>query len=259
MGEGRGRVRVEECHKRVRAIVDGEVVVDTIHPLLVWEGPHYPTYYLPVADVRAKLVASGETEHSPSRGDAELLDIVTSQRTLSKVAKRYADSPLEQLRDTVRIDWPSMDEWLEEDELVYVHARDPYKRVDILASSRHIRVELDGVVLAESRSPRILYETSLPARYYLPLTDLKHDLLRPSETVTHCPYKGAASYWSVQVGDVTHPDLVWCYRSPVAESQKIAGLACFFNERVDIFVDGVLQERPRTEWSRAGGLQRTPR
>ena len=246
----RGRVRVEESAKRVRAYADGELVVDTLHPLLVWEGPHYPTYYLPVADVRAKLIASGETEHSPSRGDAELLDVVTSQRTLEKVAKRYPESPLPELREAVRIDWSAMGEWLEEDEPVYVHPRDPYKRIDILASSRHIRVELDGVVLAESRSPRILFETSLPARYYLPLTDLKPELLRPSDTITHCPYKGAASYWSVQVGETTYPDLVWCYRAPVAESQKIAGLACFFNEKVDIWVDGVQQERPRTPWSK---------
>jgi uncharacterized protein (DUF427 family) len=139
-----------------------------------------------------------------------------------------------------------MDEWLEEDEPVYTHPRDPYSRVDILASSRHVRVELDGVTLAESRSPRILFETGLPVRYYLPISDLRMDLLRPSQTSTHCPYKGTAGYWSVEVNGKLYEDYVWIYRAPLPESQKIAGLACFYNEKVDLYVDGALQERPRS-------------
>jgi uncharacterized protein (DUF427 family) len=142
-----------------------------------------------------------------------------------------------------------MDEWLEEDEPVYVHPRDPYARVDILASSRHVRVELDGVTVAQSRAPRILFETGLPPRYYLPLSDLRRDLLRPSTNRTRCPYKGTAEYWSVEVGGTVHEDLVWIYRSPLPESQKIAGLVAFFNERVDLYVDGALQERPQTKFS----------
>ena len=247
--ESRGRVRIEPAQKWVRTFVHGQLVADTRRPLLVWELPYYPTYYIPVDDVRAKLVPTGETRPSPSRGPAEVLTVVTARGEVPGAALRYRDSPLEALRDAVRIEWSAMDEWLEEEEPVYVHPRDPYKRVDILASSRHVRVELDGVTLAESRSPRILYETSLPPRYYLPLADLRTDLLRPSPTRTHCPYKGTAGYWSVRVGEVDHDDLVWIYRTPAAESQKIAGLACFYNERVDLYVDGVLQERPRTPFS----------
>jgi uncharacterized protein (DUF427 family) len=142
-----------------------------------------------------------------------------------------------------------MDEWLEEDEPIYVHPRDPYKRVDVLSSSRHVRVALDGVTLAASSQPRILFETTLPPRYYLPLSDVRFDLLRPSGTQTQCPYKGTAAYWSVEVNGVTHDDLVWIYRSPLPESQKIAGMACFFSEKVDLFVDGELQERPQSPWS----------
>jgi uncharacterized protein (DUF427 family) len=137
----------------------------------------------------------------------------------------------------------------EEDQPVYVHPRDPYKRVDILASSRHVRIELDGVTVAESRQPRILFETSLPPRWYLPLTDFRLDLLRPSDRTTQCPYKGTATYWSVDTGVRVHPDVVWTYRSPLAESQKIAGLAAFYNERVDMYVEGVRQERPRTPFT----------
>ena len=135
------------------------------------------------------------------------------------------------------------------DEPVYTHPRDPYKRIDILASSRHVRVEIDGVTVAESRQPRILFETGLPARYYLPLPDVRTELLQPSDTVTHCPYKGAASYWSVDTGRGRHEDIVWIYRAPLPESQKVAGLACFYNEKADIYLDGERQERPRTPFS----------
>jgi uncharacterized protein (DUF427 family) len=121
--------------------------------------------------------------------------------------------------------------------------------VDILASSRHVRVELDGVTVADSRQPRILFETGLPPRYYLPLTDVRMDLLRRSGTQTHCPYKGTAGYWSVDTGQAVHADIVWIYRAPLPESQKVAGLACFYNEKADIYLDGELQERPRTHFS----------
>jgi len=142
-----------------------------------------------------------------------------------------------------------MSEWLEEDEPVYTHPRDPYTRVDILASSRHVRVELDGVTVADSHSPRILFETGLPPRYYLPLSDVRTELLRPSARQTSCPYKGTASYWSVETGKRVHTDVAWIYRTPLPESQKIAGLACFYDERVDVFVDGERQERPASPFS----------
>jgi len=233
-----GAVRVETGQKRVRAYLDGALVADTFQPLLVWERPYYPTYYLPAADVRADLVPTGETRPSPGLGTGEVLDVVAGGGTAAGAALRYADSPVADLRQAVRLEWSAMSEWLEEDEPVYIHPRDPYKRVDILASSRHVRVELDGVVLAESRSPMILFETDLPPRYYLPLPDVRLGLLRPSDTQTGCPYKGTASYWSVEVNGKLHQDLVWTYRTPLPESQKIAGLACFYSERVDLYLDG---------------------
>jgi uncharacterized protein (DUF427 family) len=245
----RGSVRVEQGPKRVRTYLNGELVADTRTPFLVWEHPYYPTYYLPASDVRATLIPAGDTEHSPSRGDGEVLHVKVATATAERAALRYPDSPLERLRDLVRIDWKAMTEWLEEDEPVYTHPRDPYKRVDILASSRRVRVELDGVTVADSGQPRILFETGLPPRYYVPLSDVRMDLLRPSATVTHCPYKGAASYWSVDTGRGRHEDVVWIYRAPLPESQKVAGLACFYNEKADIYLDGELQDRPKTPFS----------
>jgi uncharacterized protein (DUF427 family) len=245
----RGRVRVEPGAKRVRTYLAGRLVADTLHPVLVWEIPYYPAYYLPLADVRAELVPTGKTEHSPSRGEAEIYDVRVDGATAESAARRYPDSPLEALRDLVRFDWAAMGEWLEEDEPVYTHPRDPYKRVDILASSRHVRVEVDGVTVADSVRPHILFETSLPPRYYLPLPDVRTELLRPSDTQSHCPYKGTASYWSIDTGRGFHQDLVWIYRTPLPESQKVAGLACFYNEKVDIYLDGQLIDRPRTQFS----------
>jgi uncharacterized protein (DUF427 family) len=240
----RGLVKVERTDKRVRVYLSGELIADTTDPLLVWENPHYPAYYLPAADIRAALVPNGKTEHSPSRGTAELLDVQTARGMVAGVARRYLDSPLEELRDAVRLDFAAMDEWLEEDEPIYTHPRNPYTRIDILPSTRTVRVEVDGVILAESRSPRMLLETGLPTRYYLPLADLRRELLRPSETESHCPYKGTARYWSVEIDGQLHEDLIWIYRTPLPESQKIAGLACFYNEKVDTYLDGALRDRP---------------
>ena len=196
----RGTVRTEPSAKRVRAYLAGRLVADTRHPILVWEGPRYPAYYLPVRDVTAELVPTGKTEHSPSRGDAQLYDVRVDGAVAEGAAKRYPDSPLPVLRDLVRLDWPAMSEWLEEDELVYTHPRDPYHRIDTLASSRHVRVEVDGVTVAESSRPVILFETGLPSRYYLPLSHVRTDLLTPTATQTHCPYKGTATYWTVDAG-----------------------------------------------------------
>jgi uncharacterized protein (DUF427 family) len=245
----RGSVRVEPGRKRVRAYLAGRLVADTRHPSLVWEIPYYPAYYLPLGDVTAELVPTGKTEHSPSRGEAELYDVRAGGHVAEGAARRYPDSPLAAIRDLVRFEWAAMDEWLEEDEPVYTHPRDPYHRVDILHSSRHVRVEVDGVTVADSVRPVILFETGLPPRYYLPLSDIRTDLLTPTDTQTHCPYKGTAGYWSVDTGHGAHADLVWVYRTPLPESQKIAGLACFYDEKANVYLDGELQDRPRTHFA----------
>ncbi len=244
----RGRIKIEQSAKRVRGYLDGQPVVDSVQPVLVWEKPYYPTYYFPVTDVLAELAPDG-TAHSPSRGEAITYTVLSGERRAGTAALRYPDSPIAELRDLIRFEWDAIDAWFEEDEEVFVHPRDPYSRVDILASSKHVRVEVDGVSVAESTSPRLLFETGLPVRYYLPKTDVRMDLLEHTETITHCPYKGAAEYWSVRAGDSLHTDLAWAYRAPVPESQKIIGLISFYNEKTDIFVDGVRQERPKTHFS----------
>lgn len=241
----RGRVRVERSAKRVRTYLGGRVVADTTRALLVWEVPYYPTYYFPLEDVEeSALKRTDTTKHSPSRGDGVVYTVTSGVAEAPEAALAYPESPLEDIRGHVRFDWEAMDAWFEEDEQVYVHPRDPYTRVDILPSSRHVRVEVDGVTVADSRAARILFETGLPARYYLPKTDVRLDLLEHTDTVTHCPYKGSAEYWSVN----GHEDLAWSYRTPLPESERVAGLVAFYNEKLDIYVDGELEERPKTKF-----------
>ena len=246
----RGRVKVEQGLKRVRAYLHGEPVVDSTRPLLVWEIPYFPAYYFPEADVRTDLLApSDRTEHSPSRGDAVYSHIEVGGTRAEDAAWRYPDSPIDELRAAIRIDWEAMDEWFEEDEQVYVHPRSPYTRVDVLPSSRHVEVEIDGVKVADSVRPVLLFETGLPVRYYLPKTDVRLDLLTPTETTTGCPYKGTAEYYSIDIDGTTYDDAVWWYRSPLPESHGIGGLVAFYNERVDLIIDGERLERPRTKFS----------
>ncbi|HEV3449574.1 MAG TPA: DUF427 domain-containing protein [Acidimicrobiia bacterium] len=246
----RGRVEIEPGAKRVRTYLGGEVVADTHQPLLVWEVPYYPAYYFPRGDVRTELLSpSDRTEHSPSRGEARYYHVKGGASVAEDAAWAYPDSPIEALRDLIRFDWYSMDAWFEEDEEVYVHPRDPHTRVDILPSSRHVEVIVDGVTVAETRKPTLLFETGLPPRFYVPKVDVRMDLLVPSDTTSGCPYKGLARYWSVRTGRGAVEDLAWSYPTPLPESQKIAGLVCFYNERVDLRVDGDTLARPHTKFS----------
>jgi uncharacterized protein (DUF427 family) len=229
-------------------MLGGEVVADTADALLVWEIPFYPTYYFPESDVNMDaLIDSGETKDSPSRGLATLYTVKAGGKEGS--AYGYAEPDIEQLAGHIVFNWSSMDHWFEEDEEVFVHAKDPYTRIDILPSSRRVRVEVDGVTVADTTNGSFLFETNLPPRYYMPKTDVRMELLTPTDLATHCPYKGTARYWSVDVKGETHKDIVWGYDRPLPESQKIMGLVSFYNEKVDIYVDEVLQEKPKTKFS----------
>jgi len=247
----RGTVRAEPSAKRVRAFINGAAVFDTIRPWLVWEGPRTPVYYVPTGDVRQELlVPSARVERSPTRGTARFWHLRVGERLEEDAVREYQDSPLEEIRDLLRFEWAAMDAWFEEDEEIFTHPRDPYHRIDILRSSRHVEVQVNGVTVADSHRPTLLFETGLPTRYYLPPEDVRSELLRPSEKSTGCPYKGTASYWSLEAGGQRMDDVIWSYQTPLRESAPIAGLLAFYNEAVDIRVDGVLQERPVTTFWR---------
>ena len=250
MSETKERVHIEDGPKRVRTYLGGELIADTKHLKLVWEVPYYPAYYFPREDVRMELLTpSGNTQRSPSRGNAHKFNIKVGDREVEDAAWHYPDSPVEELRDLIRFEWDAMDGWFEEDEEVYVHPHDPYTRIDVLHSSRHVEVEVNGVQIADTHCPILLFETRLPTRYYIPKLDVRMDLLTATNTVTGCAYKGFAKYWSVTAGGETFKDLAWSYKTPLAENVKVAGLIAFYNEHVDIIVDGERQARPKTKFS----------
>jgi uncharacterized protein (DUF427 family) len=243
---------VEPVPRRIRGIVAGQPIVDTTRALYVWEWPHYPQYYIPVGDVRGEaLVRETDGETTP-RGVAERYGVRVGDVYRAAAAQLFLDSPLPGLRQTVRFEWSAMDGWFEEDEQVFVHPRNPYVRVDALPSTRDVRVELDGSTLAESSWSVLVFETGLPTRYYLNRLDINWAYLTATDTVTECPYKGRTTgYWSVRVGERVHPDIAWSYEFPTRQVLPIAGLVAFYNERVDIVVDGRRIGRPKTHFSRA--------
>jgi uncharacterized protein (DUF427 family) len=246
------RVRTEPNRRRVRVFVGGHAVADSSRTVYLFETGHLPVYYFPREDVRFDLLEpTSHHTHCPWKGDASYYDVVVGDRRVRNAAWAYPapiDSAAE-LTDYVAFYWDAADAWFEEDDEVFVHARDPYHRVDVLTSSRHVEVRVNGVLVADTRRPRLLFETGLPVRYYIPKLDARMDLLEPTATRTRCPYKGEAVYWSVQAGDEVATDVVWSYPYPIPEIPKIENLLAFYNEKVDITVNGVPQDRPVTKWS----------
>jgi uncharacterized protein (DUF427 family) len=244
------RDHVEAAPRRVRAVLAGQTVVDTTHARYVWEFPPYPQYYLPLDDVAAGALVDEGTSHGTTRGRAHLHTVRVGDVERPGAARVFGDDAIDGVANTVRLEWSAFDAWYEEDEQVFVHPRNPYARVDALRSTRHVRVSLEGVQLAESSAPVMLFETGLPTRYYLDRTSVDFSHLVPSGTETACPYKGRTTeYWSVRVGDTTYPDLAWAYDFPLAALLPITGLVCFYNEKVDISLDGVALPRPHTHFS----------
>jgi uncharacterized protein (DUF427 family) len=239
----------------VRPFLQGVPVADSRRVQLLFETGHLPVYYFPLEDVRLDLaVNDARRTHCPYKGDATYHDIQVGERRVEEAAWSYpaalSVAPAA-LAGLVAFYWSKMDAWFEEDDEVFVHARDPYHRVDVLRSSRHVEVIVGGTVVAETNRPTLLFETGLPPRYYLPKQNARLDLLHRSATTSRCPYKGEATYYSVATSARIVEDVAWCYEHPMPESLKVEGLLCFFDERVgQVVVDGDVQERPRTAWAR---------
>jgi uncharacterized protein (DUF427 family) len=241
---------VEPAPRRVRARLGDRIVVDTNDAIYVWEWPHYPQYYLPLADIQADLLVDEDHQEHLGRGTAQRYGIRLGDIERPGVAHLYTDSDIEGVAGRVRFEWSAFDGWFEEDEEVFVHPRDPYSRVDALRSTRTVTIGLDGVELARSSSPVMVFETGLPTRYYLNRTEVHFEHLVASDTVSSCPYKGQTSaYWSVRSGDQIVPDLAWAYDFPTRQLLPIAGMVAFYNEKVDIEIDGEPLERPDTHFS----------
>ena len=271
MASGFGQLRHEPTAKRIRAVLGGETVVDSTRALLVWEPRRIvPSYAVPAEDVHGELRTAAVATPGPGADVGVALPDVTALRVLDPripFAVHSADGEAADLRAAgqerpgaafrpadgdlagmVVLDFGAFDAWYEEDELNVAHPRDPFHRIDVLPSSRQVQLELDGVPLADSSRPALLFETMLPTRYYLPRADVTAELI-PSDTKTWCAYKGQASYYSVRVGGQLVPDIAWYYTDPRHDALQVRDLIAFFDERVDVTLDGERRPRPVTPWS----------
>ena len=245
---------IEDSPRRVRGYLDGELVVDSRRVKLVHEHGHLPVWYFPREDVRQELLEPTDHHtHCPKKGDASYHSVRVGDRVSENAVWHYPE-PIENataLAGHMAFYFGALDRWLEEDEEVFVHPRDPYHRVDVLPTSRQVRVSVDGQVLAESSRTRVLFETGLPPRYYIPLEDVRAELAA-NDVTTRCPYKGEASYHDAG----GQPALAWEYREPIPVVAELAGHVCFFGERADIEVDGERQQMPPTPWSGTDWIER---
>lgn len=247
-------VHVSDSPRNVRVLFGGEIIADSKRVKLLRESSILPAYYFPKQDVRTDLfVESQYRTECPYKGEASYWTARAGDKVAENAVWSYVN-PLSEaaaLKDHFAFDWNKMDKWHEEDEEIFVHPRDPFKRVDALPSKRHVRVVIDGQAVADTHRPHLLFETNHPVRYYIPQGDVRMDLLTPSATKSRCPYKGPASYWSVKIGDELFEDMIWGYMEPISECPKIKGLLCFFHERgAEIFVDGEKIPQPNTKWAR---------
>jgi uncharacterized protein (DUF427 family) len=248
MTQARGELRYEPIDWRVRANLGTQTVVDSTRAMLVYEPRRVcPSYAVPVEDIRAELSAAPATNdhadgvlhpgipfsvHTAAGEPVSIGDRVGA-------GFRFADEDLE---GYVELDFAAFD-WYEEDERIIGHPRDRYHRVDVRQSARPVRIEIDGEVVAETTRARLVSETQLPLRFYIPREDVRVGL-HPSSQRTYCPYKGQASYWSVELGGRRHEDLGWTYEEPLPDAVALGGLVAFWDERVDVFLDGELRGRP---------------
>ena len=247
-------IHVSDSPRNVRVIFGGETLADSKRVRLLREDGVLPVYYFPEQDVHQEfMVATDRRTRCPHKGEASYWSLKVADKTADNAVWSYRD-PLPEanrLKNHFGFEWNQMDAWYEEDEEIFVHPRDPYKRVDVLPSRRHVRVVIDGQTVADTTRPRLLFETNHPVRYYIPQADARMDLLLPSATRSRCPYKGPASYWSVKIGDQIFDDMVWGYMETIPECPKIKGLLCFFHERgAEIYVDGEKIPAPTTKWAR---------
>lgn len=240
------------CPKRIRVMAGGHVVADSTAALILFESDHIPIYYLPLADIRMDLLKpSQRVTTSPYKGNARHYSLKDGGGRYDDILWHY-DAPVSgspDLSSYASFYWHEVDRWFEEEEEVFVHVRDPFRRVDCLPTTRRVVVRHGDTVLADSARGVFLFETGLPTRHYLPLADVNMACLEPSDTRSQCPYKGEAQYHHVRVGGALVRDAVWYYANPVHEAARVRGLVSFATELLDqVTVDGTVVPPPATSF-----------
>ncbi len=242
----------EASPRRIRIKFNERVVVDSINVMLMREGGHVPVLYFPMKDVRMDLfVPTHHSTHCGYKGDASYWTVSVGNRTEENVMWSYRNpyNEMRSIKDYVALYWDRMDEWWEEDEQIFGHARDPKKRLDTVPSHRPVKVVLGGEVVSQTTRAIFAFEGNHPLRFYIPKSDVRMDLLTPTATTSVCPYKGRASYFAAMINGTVYNDIAWCYFETLPECPRIKDLICFFNENVDaLFLDGKELARPETKW-----------
>ncbi len=241
LGPERPRVFLETTAKRIRVLVGDEVVADSRHARLLLQRGQVPAYYLPRGDVNMQLLReAGEAEEVPLLGPATHYDLEVGGRRIERAARIHGRPPehLQELADLVAFRWDAADTWLEEDDPIDPHPRDPYHRVDVRQGSQHVRVLAHGEVLAESRRPRLVFETSLPVRFYLPPEDVRMERLEESDRRFACPYKGKGRYWHLKAAGRRVEDGAWSIPEPLLEAVPVEGWLSFVGQKVDLEIEG---------------------
>ncbi|RFU77685.1 hypothetical protein TARUN_4544 [Trichoderma arundinaceum] len=253
-----GPRKVIPTPRRVRVIFNQTTIVDTTRAVWVWEHDYYPHFYIPSSELKNSTVRDKESikgNASDGTVKAAIVELIVPERagipekSTIRVLRFENDSSLGDLAGLVRLEFGAMDSWLEEDIPIFVHPKDPFKRIDILPSTRQVEVRIAGKTVAKSSFAQHLHETNLPVRYYLPLGSIDPAILRRSTTVTSCPYKGDANYYDVVLDGKEYKDVVWYYNFPIQESLAIAGLVSFYNEKVEILLDGKSLTQPVTHFT----------
>lgn len=247
MPDSAGLLYIEPFAPRIRGIVDDVTVVDSTSSWMLHEHGQLAVLYFPTADIRMDLLEpNGVRSHSPDKGEATHYRLTVGDRIVDEAGWTFQEPEMDGLDGLIAFYFPTMTAWLQEDEPMVGHARNPYHRIDVFDTSRHIRVLVNDRVIAESTRARVLHESGLPPRWYLPLDDVDRSLLEDSPTWTTCAYKGQARYVTVRIGDAVESDLGWIYDEPLHDAARVAGYACFWNERVDLEIDGEPVPRPVT-------------
>ena len=223
--------------RRVRGMLAGTPVFDTTAGRLLHESQILPVLYVPEADVATELLEPTETStHCPFKGDASYWTVRVGDRESVDAVWGYPEPNPQApwLRGHLAFYWDRLDAWLDEDEEVFGHLRDPYHRVDVRGSSRPVSVSAGGETIAESANAMVLSETGFPNRFYIPMDDVRRDLLEPTDESTHCPYKGDARYWSVKVGELTLENAAFSYTDPFDDARQVAGYVSFLHDEIDV-------------------------
>jgi uncharacterized protein (DUF427 family) len=235
--------KYETTDRWIRAVSHGESIADSKRAMLMLESEGELDYYFPLEDVQmALLEKSDRTETSSDRGTRMLWNLRIAGDLIEDAAWTYdANQNRPDFTGHIALNWHAMEHWYEEQEEVFHHPRDPYHRVDFIPSSRHVQVIVDGVQVADTTNSLMVFETTLPTRFYIPEADVEMQYLKSVQTQTHCPYKGDARYFDVLINDEIYKNTAWYYPNPIPESPRLKGTIAFWpekDERVRLVVDG---------------------